>query len=129
MLDWLIKDARIIDGTGSSPFRGDIAISGDRILDIGNLEIPTTKRSINGEGRFVCPGFIDMHSHSDILFLNGSSLGHKIYQGCDYRSDRSGWDVRCSSYQRLKRTPQRDDGASVGASGWGMASMGCKEIS
>ena len=81
MLDWLIKGARIIDGTGSSPFRGDIAISGERILDIGELGNPETRRSIEGGGRTACPGFIDMHSHSDILFLNGSSLGHKVYQG------------------------------------------------
>jgi N-acyl-D-amino-acid deacylase len=81
MIDWLIKDAQIIDGTGGPSFRGDIAVSGEKILEIGRLGDPEAKRLVNADGKVVSPGFIDMHSHSDLLFLNGSSVAHKIYQG------------------------------------------------
>jgi N-acyl-D-amino-acid deacylase len=81
MIDWLIKDAQIVDGTGVPSFRGDIAISGERILELGRLGNPEAKRLVKADGKIVSPGFIDMHSHSEILFLNGSSIAHKIYQG------------------------------------------------
>jgi N-acyl-D-amino-acid deacylase len=81
MIDWLIKDAQIIDGTGGPAFRGDIAVSGEKIVEIGRLRNLEAKHLVNAGGKSVCPGFIDMHSHSDLLFLNGSSVAHKIYQG------------------------------------------------
>ncbi|HSB05096.1 MAG TPA: D-aminoacylase [Thermodesulfobacteriota bacterium] len=81
MIDWLIEDALIIDGTGNPPFLGDIAIRGDRIAEIGKPENLAARTVINAGGKVASPGFIDMHSHSDVLFLNGSSLSHKIYQG------------------------------------------------
>lgn len=81
MVDWLIQDARIIDGTGTPSFSGDLALSGDRIVEIGKLGSLDAKHRMEAEGRVVCPGFIDMHSHSDVLFLNGSPLLHKICQG------------------------------------------------
>ena len=81
MIDWLIKDTLIIDGTGALPFPGDIAIRGDRIVEVGNLGHIDPKNLIESEGRITAPGFIDMHSHSDILYLNASPLTHKIYQG------------------------------------------------
>ena len=81
MFDWLIQDARIIDGTGKPSFSGDLALSGDRIVQMGKLGSLDAKHRMKAEGRVVCPGFIDMHSHSDVLFLNGSSLSHKIFQG------------------------------------------------
>ena len=81
MIDWLIKDAQIVDGTGDTAIRGDIAVSGDRIVEVGSLGNPETKRLIKADGKTACPGFIDMHSHSDVLFLNGSFLEHKVCQG------------------------------------------------
>ena len=81
MIDWLIKDATIVDGRGGPRYLGDIAISGDQILEVGELENLDARRRVQGCGRIASPGFIDMHGHSDILFLNGSSLAHKIYQG------------------------------------------------
>ncbi len=81
MIDWLIKDTLIIDGTGAPPFPGDIAIRGDRIVEVGNLGDIDAQHLIETEGRITAPGFIDMHSHSDVLYLNGSPLTHKIYQG------------------------------------------------
>jgi N-acyl-D-amino-acid deacylase len=81
MVDWLIKDALIIDGMGLPRFPGDIAISDDRILDVGNLGDLDATHLIAARKRVAAPGFIDMHSHSDVLYLNGSSPTHKIFQG------------------------------------------------
>jgi len=62
-VDILIRNARIVDGTGSPWTRGDIAIADGRILSIGhNLDI-TAHRTIDAGDRFVAPGFIDVHVH------------------------------------------------------------------
>lgn len=81
MLDWIIKDALIADGSGKAPYSADIAIQQDRIVDIGILERSDARRVTEAKGRMVTPGFIDMHSHSDALYLHRASLALKIYQG------------------------------------------------
>ena len=81
MIDWLIKGTRIIDGMGNPSFTGDIAIHNDLISEVGNFGDIDARNVIEASGKVVTPGFIDMHSHSDILYLNGSPLPHKIYQG------------------------------------------------
>jgi len=81
MIDWLIKSTLIIDGMGNPSFTGDIAIQGDLISEVGSLDDIDARNVIKATGKVVAPGFIDMHSHSDILYLNGSPLPHKIYQG------------------------------------------------
>lgn len=65
MYDVLIQNGTLIDGSGRSRFRGDVAIQGDRIVKIAEKIDEPTKRVINAEGLFVSPGFIDYHSHSD----------------------------------------------------------------
>ncbi len=81
MIDWLIKDALIVDGTGAAPYVGDIAVFGSRILGIGKMGSIDSKGLIQAGRKIAAPGFIDMHSHSDILYLNRSCLAHKLYQG------------------------------------------------
>lgn len=62
----LIRNARIIDGTGAQPFNGHLLIDGDEITDvIAGREPPAADREIDAAGQCVAPGFIDMHSHSD----------------------------------------------------------------
>ncbi len=63
--DILIKNARIVDGTGNAWFRGDIGISNDTIAKIGDLSGNTASKIIDAAGYVVCPGFIDMHTHCD----------------------------------------------------------------
>jgi len=81
MIDWLIRNALIIDGLGNPAFKGNIAIRGDLIAEVGILGDIRAKNVIEAKGKIAAPGFIDMHSHSDVLYLNGFSLPHKVYQG------------------------------------------------
>ncbi len=81
MIDFLIKNALIVDGSGKQPFIGDVAVEGNTIFDIGDLKKTKAKTVIEANRRIISPGFIDIHSHSDVLFLNGSSILHKLYQG------------------------------------------------
>jgi N-acyl-D-amino-acid deacylase len=63
--DIIIRNGEVIDGTGSPAYRADVAISGERITKIGDLSTATAERIIDAEGQFVCPGFIDLHSHAE----------------------------------------------------------------
>lgn len=69
-VDVLIRDARILDGSGSPDVHGDIAIRGDEIVSIGRLGTMSAGRIIDADGLFVAPGFIDMHSHADRAFVS-----------------------------------------------------------
>ncbi len=81
MLDLLIIGGRVIDGTGNPWYWADIAIQDGLIVDIGKLAGSAAKRIINADGRIVCPGFIDMHTHSDLELLNNPLHECKIRQG------------------------------------------------
>ena len=63
--DLLIRNGRVIDGTGNPWFAADIGIVGDRIERIGNLGDATARRVVDATGLYVTPGFIDLHSHAD----------------------------------------------------------------
>jgi N-acyl-D-amino-acid deacylase len=63
--DILIRDGRVIDGTGNPWIRYDIGIRGDQIVAIGDLDNATARRVIDAGGLYVTPGFIDLHSHAD----------------------------------------------------------------
>lgn len=62
--DIIIQNGTIVDGTGNKPTRGDVAISGDKIAAVGDVD-GTAKRTIDAEGQLVTPGFIDIHTHLD----------------------------------------------------------------
>ena len=79
--DLIVRNGRIIDGTGNPWFNGDVAIRGDRIAAIGKLAGATARREIDAKGLVVAPGFIDMHSHSDYLLLEDGDAQSKIRQG------------------------------------------------
>jgi N-acyl-D-aspartate/D-glutamate deacylase len=64
MLDLIIKDGVIIDGTGRPAFRGDVGISGERIVEVGEVASPA-RRTLSADGLLVTPGFVDIHTHFD----------------------------------------------------------------
>ncbi len=62
-VDIMIRNARVVDGTGSPWFRSDVAIDDGKIVDIGvNLDLDA-RQTIDAAGRIVAPGFIDVHTH------------------------------------------------------------------
>src|SRR5690349_15364495 len=67
--DLIITHGRIIDGTGSPWYSGDIGIRDGRIAAIGNLANSQTKRTIDAHGMVVAPGFIDMLGQSELTIL------------------------------------------------------------
>jgi N-acyl-D-amino-acid deacylase len=80
--DLVIRNGRIVDGTGSPWYAGDVAIRGGRIAAIGHLgaAVPA-KRTIDAAGKVVAPGFIDMLGQSELTILVDPRLPSKIYQG------------------------------------------------
>ena len=81
MVDVLIYNARIADGTGNPLRRASIAIEGDRIVGVGRLDGITSHRVIDAGDRLVAPGFVDPHSHSDQTLLTNPRADSTIRQG------------------------------------------------
>ena len=79
--DIVIKNGKIIDGTGNPWYRADIGIKGGRISKIGRLEGADVTEEIDAVGLVVCPGFIDAHSHSDVAIFFDNRLQSTIRQG------------------------------------------------
>jgi dihydroorotase/N-acyl-D-amino-acid deacylase len=79
--DLVIAHGRIVDGTGSPWYSGDVGIRDGRIAAIGNLENSPRKRTIDAQGKVVAPGFIDMLGQSELTILVDPRLPSKIYQG------------------------------------------------
>src|SRR6266567_7958725 len=79
--DTIIRNGKIMDGTGNPWYGGDIAIQGERIVAIGNLRNASAKRVIDAAGMVVSPGFIDMLGQSEIALLIDSRSLSKLSQG------------------------------------------------
>jgi len=79
--DLLIQNGMMLDGTGAEAIRADVGICGERIAAIGDLSNAEVKQTIDAAGKTVCPGFIDVHSHSDAYLLIEPRASSKIFQG------------------------------------------------
>ncbi len=79
--DVVIQHGRIVDGTGSPWYSGDIGVRQGRIAAIGNLDGAPARRTIDARGMVVAPGFIDMLGQSELTILVNPHLPSKIYQG------------------------------------------------
>ena len=78
--DILIKNATIIDGTGSPAFKGSVGIVGTKIVAVGDFR-GDAARVIDGSGLVTCPGFVDPHSHADISILQYPLAENLVMQG------------------------------------------------
>jgi len=79
--DLLISNGRIVDGSGAPWWRGDIAVTGDRIVGMGDLRAATARTRIDATGLVVAPGFIDMLGQSEFNVLVDNRAASKIMQG------------------------------------------------
>lgn len=80
MYDLLLKNGKIIDGSGNPWFRGEVGILNGKIKNIGQISGDSTC-TLDINNLVVCPGFIDIHSHSDISVLVNPKAESKIMQG------------------------------------------------
>ncbi len=79
--DLVIRQGLIVDGLGNPPYLGDIAVDGDKIVEVGVVTSPGNKE-IHADGNLITPGFVDIHTHLDAQFgwdpLGTSSCYHGI---------------------------------------------------
>lgn len=80
-LDLIITGGTVIDGTGAPPVRADIAIEAGRIAAIGQLTPREGVPELDAAGLYVTPGFIDIHSHSDLTLLVDPRAASAVAQG------------------------------------------------
>lgn len=81
--DWLIRNARVIDGSGADSYHADVAVTNGVITGIhrGTGTAPAARNVIDAAGRVLSPGFIDMHAHSDVQILANPDHTAKVSQG------------------------------------------------
>ncbi|MGA5502067.1 N-acyl-D-amino-acid deacylase family protein [Streptomyces umbrinus] len=87
MMDLVVRDVEVVDGSGGPSYRADVGIEGGRITAIvqeaaaaGCLR-PVARRVLDAEGLVLSPGFIDMHAHSDLALLRDPDHSAKVAQG------------------------------------------------
>lgn len=80
--DLVIRGGTVVDGTGGPAVRADVAIDGDRIVAVGDVDASGAAEVIEADGRLVTPGFVDLHSHLDAQIgwdpLMSSSCWHGV---------------------------------------------------
>ena len=79
--DVLIQGGSIVDGLGGPAYAADIAVAGDRIVEIGDLEGATATSIIDATGQVVSPGFIDLHTHADRNIRDNPGVENYLFQG------------------------------------------------
>src|SRR5687768_5348300 len=63
--DIVLSGGTIVDGTGAAAVTGDVALRDGRIVAVGSFKRGTVGQVIDCRGMIICPGFIDLHNHSD----------------------------------------------------------------
>ncbi len=81
MFDLLIQGGDVVDGTGGARRPLDVAVQGDRIAGLGKFAADSARRVVDARGLVVCPGFIDVHNHTDGWLLKQPNFASKTLQG------------------------------------------------
>ena len=81
MTNYILRGGEVIDGSGRARFRADVAISGDRISEVGAVGKVAGAREIDVSGKVVAPGFIDVHTHDDRALFATPEMAAKASQG------------------------------------------------
>lgn len=79
--DLIIRGGEVLDGSGSPAVRADVGVRGDRIVAAGQLGGQAARRVVDATGLVVAPGFIDLHTHSEMALLADGTAQSKIRQG------------------------------------------------
>ncbi|NIM13588.1 MAG: amidohydrolase family protein [Candidatus Aminicenantes bacterium] len=79
--DIIIKNGTIVDGLGGKPFQADVGIRKGKIAKLGKLKTKKAKKVIDASNLMVCPGFIDLHTHTDDDILEQPNAHNYIRQG------------------------------------------------
>ena len=106
--DILIRNGRIVDGTGNPSYHADLALTGNRVAALGKLTGKTAKRTIDATGLVVAPGFIDIHNHSDYSLLRDGNAQSFIRQGVTTMIFGEGGSAAPSGGKQSPRPGQRD---------------------
>src|SRR4030095_4547601 len=100
--DLLIRNGRVVDGSGRPAFNADVAIEGDRIARIGNLASATAKKTIDARGLVVAPGFIDMLGQSETYLLIDPRGMSKVMMGVTTEITGEGESIAPINEQQIK---------------------------
>ena len=83
----LFRNATVIDGSGDKPYGADVLVRGDTIVSVvpfSDLPASEADEVIDATGKVLCPGFMDMHAHSDLELIRHPSMTYKIQQGITF---------------------------------------------
>ena len=81
MFDTIIRNARIVDGSGAPWFEADLAVADGKIAKIGNLAGQDADQVVVAAGKVLCPGFIEIHGHSDATLLINPLAESSVHLG------------------------------------------------
>lgn len=81
MIDYLLTNGRIVDGSGNRWYEANLGVQRDKIAFIRKGLAPEARETVDAAGLVVAPGFIDMHSHSDLMLLVDNDCRQKVHQG------------------------------------------------
>ncbi len=81
MYDYVFRNATIVDGSGNAPYKANVAIFRDSIALIGDESITRAKNIIDLNGSYLTPGFIDIHTHTELAILKDRDAEAMVRQG------------------------------------------------
>jgi N-acyl-D-aspartate/D-glutamate deacylase len=113
-LDTVIEGGLVFDGRGHAPLRADVGLAGDRVVAIGrDLPRTATTRVVDARGRWVVPGFVDLHTHYDAEIEVAPGLAESVRHGvttvllgsCSLSMAVGAPDDLCDMYTRVEAMP------------------------